>query len=162
MNEKRIIIIRHAHRSKSRGAQIDNGLSTKGKQQSETLGAFWRWRALDQARFFSSPKKRCRETLQPLMTAQSSDLNVWDKLDEQQPKESSKDFRKRVETALRAAKKLPAETVVLCSHGDWVDEASELLCGERFGLKKGGWLEFKIGKKGPQFCMVSHELQGNV
>jgi broad specificity phosphatase PhoE len=68
MNKKTelIVFLRHAHRDKPIPDK-DNGLSDKGRKQVEDLLKDFKKGKIPKARiFWSSPKIRCQETLEPL------------------------------------------------------------------------------------------------
>lgn len=137
----RLVLVRHAHRDTSHGRDRDNGLSAKGKKQAAVFAA---WAAeslpLDKTAMASSPKVRCMETLEPL----GRPIRRWESLGEQRPKESDSAFRKRVAGAIEAALRKKAKAVVLCSHGDWLPVAADVLTGHPFDWKKGAWKEFRV------------------
>ncbi len=137
----RLVLVRHAHRDTSRGRERDNGLSAKGLRQAEAFAA-WAVEALplDKTTFVSSPKTRCVETLEPL----ARPIRRWPSLSEQRAKESDAAFRKRVAIALQGALRKRAKAVVLCSHGDWLPVAAEVLTGRPLDWRKGAWKEFQV------------------
>jgi broad specificity phosphatase PhoE len=83
---------------------------------------------------------RCLETLAPL----ARPVRSWPSLGEQRGRESDAAFRKRVALALRAALRKKAKVVVLCSHGDWLPVAAELLTGRPLDWRKGAWKVFRV------------------
>jgi broad specificity phosphatase PhoE len=137
----RLVLVRHAHRDTSQGRLRDNGLSAKGWRQADKFAA-WAVESLplDRTALASSPKLRCLETLEPL----SRPIRRWESLGEQRFRESDAAFRKRVASALQAALRNNAKAVVLCSHGDWLPVAAEVLTGRPLDWKKGAWKEFRV------------------
>jgi broad specificity phosphatase PhoE len=136
-----LVLLRHAHRDTSAGRGRDNGLSSKGWRQAAAFAA-WAGKSLplDRTIFASSPKVRCLETLAPL----ARPVRSWPSLGEQRGRESDAAFRKRVALALRAALRKKAKVVVLCSHGDWLPVAAELLTGRSLDWRKGAWKVFRV------------------
>ncbi|MBK9295178.1 MAG: histidine phosphatase family protein [Oligoflexia bacterium] len=129
------VFIRHAHRDTSE-RELDNGIDEKGRVQVEELIKKYKLNELPKAdEFWSSPKLRCQETLEPLAKIEKAKLKIVEELDEQTNKESSKEFRKRIFNFLQKLKK--AEKVIyLCSHGDWLPEALQELTGMWVDVKK--------------------------
>ena len=137
----RLILVRHAHRDTSLGRERDNGLSGKGWRQAAAF-ATWASESLprESVALLSSPKRRCLETFDPL----GRSVRVWPSLGEQRARESDAAFRKRVARALRAALRQPVKAVLLCSHGDWLPVAADVLLGRPLDWRKGAWKEFRV------------------
>lgn len=132
---KNIVFVRHAHRDTYDKSE-DNGLSSKGREQVENLVTQFKNSKLPKARlFWSSPKLRCQETLQPLANLNDSQMIIEPLLDEQTSEESHKDFMKRVK---QLAKKISAlsETIYVCSHGDVLPELVDELTSWYVELRK--------------------------
>jgi broad specificity phosphatase PhoE len=131
-----LVFVRHAHRDKPVPDQ-DNGLSSKGQEQvKDLINAFKKGKLPNASHFWTSPKKRCAETLGPLAETAKANLLIEDLLDEQKRSEDSKQFQKRIEKLLEKAKALH-DVVYLCSHGDLIPEAIDLLTGTHVDLYKG-------------------------
>jgi broad specificity phosphatase PhoE len=145
-SERTLIIVRHAHRDKDLGREADNGLSGKGKRQAERIRMhFVACGYADRARkqevvFASSPKRRCVETLLPLVGGAERSIEVLDCLDEGEP------LRRKVDEFVAWWEKRAAFAglVVACSHGDWIPEAAREICGQPIELKKGAWLRVEF------------------
>jgi broad specificity phosphatase PhoE len=139
MKEKfntQIVFVRHGHRDKPM-PDADNGLSEKGRNQVEDLVKEFKKGTLPKSRFFwTSPKKRCAETLKPLSDEAKAPLVIDELLDEQKSGESQTAFQRRIEKLIEKAEKLDA-AVYLCSHGDLIPEAIELLAGKNVDVSKG-------------------------
>lgn len=146
MSKRKVVVIRHAHRKVNEGAAEDNGLSQKGLRQVEKLLSFWSaTRKPRRAAFLSSPKKRCLETLGPLAELFGQPLEVEPLLDEQSiEQESEKAFKKRVDAFLRSSKAAEAETLFICSHGDWIPTFFDRVTDKAVKLKKGEWAELDL------------------
>jgi phosphohistidine phosphatase SixA len=141
LDNKTLILVRHAHRDTSH-KEADNGLSAKGKDQAETLSKqIQRIYGVSQATFLSSPKRRCIETLEPLCQAFESTVQSDPLLDEQQDSETSFKFRQRIQTFLERWIKGKDPFIFACSHGDWLPIAVELLTGAHSEFDKGGWAQ---------------------
>lgn len=133
---KKIVFVRHAHRHKLQ-TEEDNGLSEKGANQVARLVQLYKEGELPSGHvFWTSPKKRCKETLKPLALQAEASLTIEDLLDEQRSDETSKDFQKRIEKLMKKVSTLD-ETIYLCSHGDLIPEAINFLSGTSVDLSKG-------------------------
>ncbi len=131
-----LVFVRHAHRDIS-DRSLDNGLSEKGHEQVEDLLGDLDNGSLPQAKvFWSSPKKRCQETLKPLSEAEEGQYSVEPLLDEQAPHENQKQFIERLGVLVKKLSQ-QKETTYLCSHGDVIPEVIFLLVGLHLDLGKG-------------------------
>ena len=137
---KKLIIIRHAHRDKIDN-NPDNGLSPKGEKQARNLKKFFKKTYCESPELIlTSPKKRCRETVAPLLK-KSLAFKVSPLLDEGAPLEQ------KVSAFIQWwGKNAPSFTVV-CSHGDWVPLCVQKLTGQGIELKKGGLIEIQSDGK---------------
>jgi len=142
-----LLLARHAHRE-LHDRSNDNGLSGKGWEQARALTRYVlkkfpnaKWE------FLSSPKARCRETLEPLSIQQGSEVRINPLLDEQEG-QSEALFKMRIQKFLEEWKKSANPYTLACSHGDWIPEFVYLAIGQHQDLKKGGviWLELTAQK----------------
>lgn len=140
---KRLYLVRHAHRDVAHRS-LDNGLTEKGRRQAESI-AIWLKKDLGQSSegrprptALTSPKQRCRETLEPFSQQMGMVVSVDQGLTEQGERESAGEFAGRVRAWLQKWLEGPMEVSIACSHGDWIPLAIGLLSGERVELKKGG------------------------
>lgn len=141
--EKSLILIRHAHRNTEKQNQ-DNGLTDKGRGQAENAAqTLSRIFAGTQPTFQSSPKKRCMETLTPVAERFGSKVTRNPLLLEQEENESSTKFENRIRKFLNEWKEGTTEVTFICSHGDWLPVAAEMLIEAPCEFKKGGWVEIK-------------------
>ncbi len=132
---KTLVLIRHAHRERLLGPQVDNGLSDKGKKQAKEVAKYFHdYFDSSEATFLSSPKKRCMETIQAI----SDKVEVRDELGE------------GLGLRFRAQKfadwwrgPSASELTVACSHGDWIPECVQILTGAVIDIKKAGWVEIE-------------------
>lgn len=139
---KTLIVVRHAHRDKKLGREVDNGLSKKGwKQAREFTRYFERWYGGIPAKILSSPKLRCVETVRAIADLQAKKIKIVKALDEQGPRESEKAYRARVRKFFKEWEKGREPLLVLCSHGDWIPTFFDEGFGIEISLKKGDFLE---------------------
>lgn len=155
-----LFLIRHAHRDKP-VPDRDNGLSEKGRSQVANLREYFAEVAqLDgDVRLLSSPKKRCRQTVEKLLGRETPKLKIDATLDEQNEGETLAALQKRVHTfCLQWKKKTPPRTLIVCSHGDWLPLALAQLLGLRIDLKKGGVVWIRREGKAIQLVEVRQWL----
>lgn len=139
---KTLIIIRHAHREKLSVGPSDNGLSPKGQKQAKSLTQYFDKKFGDVAAvFYSSPKKRCIETIEPIAKSVKATIKVLDSLDES---DTQKQLQSRVRQFEEFWMALDAPLIVACSHGDWIPAFTQKIVGKSIDLDKGGWIELKL------------------
>jgi 8-oxo-(d)GTP phosphatase len=138
---KTLILLRHAHRDVA-DRRRDNGLSRRGRRQARRVLRFYKSRfGRAGALILSSPKKRCRQTVEPLARLAGAAVKNDPRLLERRPAESARAFRARAAVFMRWwIAEAPALTVA-CSHGEWIPAAVRAAAGAPVELKKGGWLE---------------------
>ena len=142
--ERIVIFVRHAHRNTENRA-LDNGLSKKGEQQVQMLTEYFlrrfKKKHLKAAHFVTSPKKRCIETLTPVVQALEVDLQVSALLGEEdfQGEGLLKDRIQKFLEEVQASK----DDWVICSHGDWIPEAIHHMWGMPVPLRKAGVVVFQ-------------------
>lgn len=143
---KTLVLIRHAHRETSQGREQDNGLSPKGRRQVRKLFDFYfkRFPEEESPLLWSSPKRRCLETLLPLARKLEKKLVTKDDLDEQASGESFKDFSNRVDSIFKEIRKSKKNLIILCSHGDWIPLFLKQRLGVKVLLRKGAWAELEF------------------
>lgn len=136
-----ILLIRHGHRDTSMGRELDNGLSLKGQHQVQRLAnyLFHHHLTYPPDSIVSSPALRCTESVEPLSSLYQLSYTIDPRLREKAEGENNKAFKKRIEEVLAGVS--TAGVHLLCSHGDWIPAASELLIGIAIDLKKGGLIE---------------------
>jgi broad specificity phosphatase PhoE len=156
-----LILIRHAHRDTVDRAE-DNGLSEKGRRQSIALARYYTKAFLseeskdykgEKPRIYSSPKKRCMETVAAIAREAGVRVEISQDLSEQRPEEDLASFKGRVEKFIEKWRdsKTPNRLTVVCSHGDWLPIALASATGARVELKKGSWAEVRVeGKTKPK------------
>ncbi len=141
---KSLVLIRHAHRYTTLGRDLDNGLSIKGKKQRKRIARyFFKYHKEKTFLLFSSPSKRCVQTLASISRKSQKTIELDPQLGEQLPDESFQDFKKRIAVFLDTLQKKEEEMFLVCSHGDWIPVATSMLCGLEIQLNKGGWIEFE-------------------
>lgn len=140
---KTLVIIRHAHRDTSKGQELNNGLSDKGRKQVRNIFDFYfeRFPEVEKPVLFSSARRRCIETLEPLARKLERRLVVNPLLLEQTEKETSAQFKQRIRRFKKDWEKSSSELTIICSHGDWIPVFFKELLGLETSLKKGGWAE---------------------
>jgi len=158
---KRLIIIRHAHRDVTDRMQ-DNGLSPKGRIQAKALVDLYSERigrdglgatsSVVEPLILSSPRKRCQETLESLSKALKISVKVDPRLDEQHAAETIREWTQRVQAFIAEWKSSPEPLWVVCSHGDWIPFALEILIHQSIDVKKGAWIELEL--KGDQVTLT--------
>lgn len=148
MSERRLILVRHAHRDKKQGRDVDNGLSKKGWKQEARFRKHWKKRLKGRSvTFVSSPKLRCVETVAPLAAALDCDVGVMNLLDEQRNEESQLTFDGRIMKFIVWMKTQKVEYVVASSHGDWIPDCLALLGVGREEISKGDWRKIDLPPK---------------
>ena len=142
---KTLVIIRHAHRDTSKGPELNNGLSDKGRKQVRKLFDFYfeRFPEVEKPVLHSSARKRCMETLDPLARKLERRLAVHPLLLEQTEKETSSQFKQRIRRFKKEWEKSSSELTVICSHDDWIPLFFKEVTGTEVELKKGGWAEIE-------------------
>jgi broad specificity phosphatase PhoE len=141
-----LVLIRHAHRDTTLRSR-DNGLSEKGQKQARALARIFEERVAESAskiKLFSSPKKRCIETMQPIAVVDDLKIEINPLLDEQRDGENDTQFRARVGEFMSFVKKEfkgDDEWVLVCSHGDWLP----LVLGD-VQISKGCWAQVEDGR----------------
>lgn len=139
MQPHKIVFLRHGHRD-TNVRDIDNGLDEKGWRQVQDLKEQFIQGALPHGEvYYSSPKKRCRETIEPLAKLAGKNMIVAQKLNEREDAESEKQFLKRIhffiEELLSNADNY--KCIYLCSHGDVLPMMIDALTGQWREVKKG-------------------------
>jgi 8-oxo-dGTP diphosphatase len=130
-----VYVVRHAkagNRSEWQGDDRLRPLTKAGRKQAEALAQQLRDEPLDEIR--SSDYLRCMQTVEPLATARGLPVHPEPLLEEGAGGES----------VLRLIKQRPGRRLVLCTHGDVVEELLELLVERgllsrsRLANEKGG------------------------
>ena len=157
---KTLVIIRHAHRDTAKGRELNNGLSEKGRRQVRKIFDFFfeRFPDMETPVFFSSNKKRCLETLEPLSRKLERKLNTNSCLLERTERETLSQFKARIKKFISQWEKSPAPLTVICTHGDWIPTFFKLLLGTSIDLKKGGWAEVECVEK-PQLTWLVQSFE---
>ena len=141
--KRHLILIRPAHRESDVPSR-DNGLSEKGQAQVKRLVSYLSDRIDGKsARYLSSPKKRCLETLGPIAKEMNAELEVDERLTETSPIETHSQLISRMDEFCDEWRYQGGELTVICSHGDYIPMMVERLTGARIGLKKAGVVEIE-------------------
>jgi broad specificity phosphatase PhoE len=141
--DKKLFLIRHAHRDTETPSR-DNGLSEKGLSQVKRLVPFLADRVEGDIRCLSSPKKRCRETLEPVAESCGVRLEIDERLGEAGPFERKDEVLARLDSFISEWQEEGAEILLACSHGDIIPLLVERLTGARIGIKKCGVVEIDL------------------
>ena len=154
MKTQTVVIIRHAHRDKDHGRQLDNGLSGKGRRQARRALKFFarRFGEKPDAVLWTSPKKRCFETLSPIREELGVPLTAEADLDEEG------DLDAKVNRIVRRIPDSGAEVLVICSHGDWIPLFARKVLGVDVDLEKGGWLELRWSAGSPHVTWLIQDF----
>jgi broad specificity phosphatase PhoE len=142
--QKTLILVRHAHRDKAL-PDADNGLSDRGKKQASLLSKYFK-RAFDDARpeIYSSPKKRCIETVEKIAKRAEREIQIVDCLNES---ETQADLIRRVTEFMRLLQQSRAPLIVASSHGDWIPVFLDKILGIPIDLEKGAWAQLELNSK---------------
>ena len=157
---KTLVLIRHGHRD-TLGTAQDNGLSQKGRDQAIRILTFTqkKFPANSLPHLFSSPKKRCLETIDPLTHYFTRPVQVVPNLLEQSFDETVIDFKNRISQFFGVWEKSTGDAPsILCSHSDWIQEALRSIVRAEIELQKGGWVELGWNPDGYQLLQVIQEL----
>ncbi len=131
-----LLIVRHAHRDKKVGRDIDNGLSSKGNQQAKNIKNFYE-RKFDNQKpiILSSPKRRCLETVERIAKKTKVIVEVSDLLDE------DGDIAQKVGDLISKIQGYRQSPIVVCSHGDVIPSLISSLVHADVELDKGGVIQ---------------------
>ncbi len=133
---KTLFFIRHAHRDKKLGADADNGISEKGEKQVKKLTKYMQDHYPDiDPLIISSPKKRCRETIEPIANLYNKNIEINEEVGEAPNLEGrAREFYKWW------IQKAPEVTIV-CSHGDFIPTCIYIMTGARADVSKASLTE---------------------
>jgi len=116
-------------------------LSEKGKKQAKKLLLHFLESYPDSVPLIlSSPKARCKETVEPISVRVKVPVKESDLLDEGDYVE------RRAESFIKWWKEKGPELTIACSHGDWIPVGLEKATGVSVDLEKGGWAELREKK----------------
>ncbi len=133
MKAHTLYLIRHAHRDKAtHGTPRPTCLSLRGRHQANLIAEYFEGIIKGQKpALFTSPRKRCQETLEPLSAQSSLDLLTLDSLDE------GGDFDSKIQSFLRTLENTNADIVIACTHGDWIPYFTDSVLKTSTEPKKG-------------------------
>lgn len=141
--DKILIIVRHAHRNVV-NPHDDNGLSEKGLRQAKAIKKYFEKRyGKRDVEILSSPKLRCRETLEPIVEFLGAKMNISPLLDEGTQSKFGT-LEKRVLEFKKWWIDKASDFVLISSHGDWIPSFFEVCLGKSTELKKAGWATLKL------------------
>lgn len=142
---KKLILVRHAHRNTNFGREKDNGLSSKGKINAMNLLKTLRLSShKGRVVLYSSPKKRCVETLIPLSRQLNQSIKMDLNLLEKGTDESARHFKKRIALFYYGWLKNGSQITVACSHGDFIPLFLKLVTNKDAHLKKGDFVSVNL------------------
>lgn len=120
-----VVLLRHAHRL----GMGDTGLSGQGQQQSQDLATLLdRGEIPKPTRILTSPKRRARETIEPLASVAKLPIKSEAALDERIDGETPSRFQIRVSDFWDHLSHLKeTEVVYLCSHLDWLEASGSVV-----------------------------------
>lgn len=148
---KTLFIVRHAHRDKDNGQHFDNGLSEKGHKQAKRILKYFKdhhVEDLDAFSLYSSPKKRCVETLEPLSQETGKKIQILDLVNEGGMIDiKAQEFFK---WWIREA----PEFTVVSSHGDVIPLIVFYMTGARVDVSKGSLIEITGSSAAPHIVTV--------
>ena len=137
-----LIVVRHAHRETGLGRSEDNSLTEKGTIQARAFAEYHQDRLLNsKILLLSSPRQRCKETLAPLAEVLKLKIKVELSLDE------GEDLLHKFGDFLKIWNSHSTDSMVICSHGDWIPEFSNHVLGIPISLQKGGFIELRWNQK---------------
>jgi phosphohistidine phosphatase SixA len=134
--ERHLILIRHGHRDKFLD-ESDNGLSEKGVRQAKRLADYFGEEFKDEKSLIllTSPRVRCRETLEPLSRKLDRPITVNPWLEE------GGALAPKVRGFLKEWAQRPERITLACSHGDWIPALVEQECGSRIICRKSSFVD---------------------
>lgn len=140
---QRLILFRHAWR-----LSMSDSLRPEANEQISRRAEYFK--ALlenSSVHFMSSPKSRCKESIQPICRALGSDFELNSDLEERRPSEDFRSFVSRVHLSLaHCIESVKADFLFLCSHSDWLYEAILYLSDLRISLSEACWCILKKEK----------------
>jgi broad specificity phosphatase PhoE len=157
------------HGQKGSTPLSDPDLTEYGYQQSRALAEKIReGDFLPGTQFLASPRLRAQSTLRMAALLCQVPLRIEPTLDQRESYESAEDFRTRISELIHSLTKLYSgnDTVYLCTHHDWVEEALSLIPADvdlldskywswspaqfaHFKVKDGVWEFLKFDKVQP-------------
>lgn len=136
--KKKIFLVRHAHRAFS--PEQDPPLTSRGHQQATRLKEYF-LDELQLSEFYlaSSPKKRCLQTVDPLVDylkarRQEESFFILDSLDQGATSEKIAHFLKWLDHH-------SPNILIVCSHADWLPDFVEKTANQTASFEKGQVLE---------------------
>jgi hypothetical protein len=142
-----IVFVRTAHRDFVE-PDADTGLSVLGRDQAQFLLSLYKNGVLPAStNFWCSPKRRAVETLEPLSLATHCHLHVERLLDARGVFETEKALRSRIRIIMTRAAAYD-DLIYLCTHGEILAVATEILSGTRIEIPHGQTIIFTKRPKG--------------
>ncbi len=120
----KLILLRHGDRSPGFS---DVPLSPKGLEQALALAHAKEFAGIE--RIYCSPKRRALQTIEPLVKAAGTAVEITNEVDQMRQIEAPSDFTRRISRFLDSLPRSEPQTVLVCSHSDWLQHAVLLLEG---------------------------------
>lgn len=118
---KELYIFRHAEKDLS--ASGDPALSLRGTRQAENIAKSIELKSMPHPdKLWVSPKRRAKETFEPLHKMTGLILNIDTELDQRKYQETSKEFANRIRNFVE--QKIMSSTeksIFICTHSDWIE-----------------------------------------
>ena len=151
---KILIVIRHGDRLGPQGLDSDTGLTEKGKEQARRIQRFFSASfPMESPELISSPRLRCRETLQALAISKGLPIEISLLLEE------GGDLRTKVDRFIKKWKHAPARIMVACSHGDWIPVLLDQLVSKSIDLSTGSWVEVELRGGACELKRIMHNIE---
>lgn len=136
---QKLILLRHASRNHSQ-----NELNSVGLEQAESRAKYFSQNLSSQGlKILSSSKKRCVQTAQAIASNLGLGFEKSEDIEERRANEDSKCFEKRVTDSLKKSLRKDFETLIICSHSDWLFIAMRDWAELRISLDEACWAEFQ-------------------
>lgn len=121
----KLILLRHGDRSPGFS---DVPLSGRGLEQAQNLAG--NKDLITASKIYCSPKRRALQTVEPLVKNTAIPMETTNEVDQMRQIESPSDFTRRISLFLDALPRQQKETILVCSHSDWLQQAVLLLAGD--------------------------------
>lgn len=121
----KLILLRHGDRSPGFS---DVPLSAKGLEQAQALAD--NSPLLGANKIYCSPKRRALQTIEPLVKTSGISMEITNEVDQMRQIEAPSDFTRRISRFLDSLPRTEEQTVIVCSHSDWLQQAVLLLANE--------------------------------
>lgn len=121
----KLILLRHGDRSPGFS---DVPLSPKGLEQAHALAH--KKELLGVGKIYCSPKRRALQTVDQLVKTSEIHMEITNDVDQMRQIESPNDFTRRILGFISSLPRSEDQTVLVCSHSDWLQQAVLLLASD--------------------------------